>query len=255
LTIWRGGGGGTNGWGEGQPKNFLILTIFNLMLQKLRKVQMPDLTFNHQSSIIVNMNNNFISSAYDSLTHAEREVVDSYVQAVRIYAERNNELIIHSLSKTIPDDVIARSRGILEKPLVKAAIYEKIQELSDEQDVSPKRVLREHMNLATSNMSDYLKFGDNGFFTIDLSKCTRQQMAAVKRVKVENGIFGTMVTIDLHNKEAHLNALTKMMGLDQADNPVYLAHTAAPKDVKSLNVDTPTEQVERSYVELLEAIK
>lgn len=241
-----------SGLGEGVRENFFIFTI--IILRSTTPL-FTNLTIIIFIVIMVNMTNNFISSAYDSLNHAEKGAVDSYVQAVRIIAERNNELIIHSLSREIPADVIARSRGLLEKPLVKAAIHDKIQELSDNQDLAPKRILREHMTLAMSNMADYLEFSENGFFTINLAKCTRQQMAAVKRVKVEHGIFGTQVTIDLHDKKTHMDALTKMMGLDQPDNPVYLSHMAKPADIKPLEAASTPQEIERAYIELLEAIK
>lgn len=196
-----------------------------------------------------------IISAYDGLNSNEREVVDAYVNSVKIYAEQNNELILHSLSRPIPEDVIARSRGVLEKPLVKAAIYDRIKELSDEEDLSAKRVMREHMNLAMSNMADYLKFEDSGFMKIELSQCTRKQLAAVKKVKVEHGIFGTQVTIELHDKNAHLQALNKMMGLDQADNSTYLKHISNTKEIKPLEITATPEASERAYVELLEGIR
>lgn len=220
-------------------------------------------TYLPQFVIIAHMTNNFISSAYACLTSVERAAVDSYVQAVRIHAERHCELIKHALSRPIPADVVARSRGQLEKPLVKAAINEQIGELARQQDLAAERILQEHMLLAMSNMADYLTFTehtaqDGSIYKtteVDLSKCTREQLASVKKYKVTRGIFGTQISIELHDKGRHMDALGKMMALDQADNPVYLRHIATPKDVKPLaNTATPKD-AEKAYIALLESIK
>ncbi len=196
-----------------------------------------------------------INSAYDSLTPLEREAVNQYVQAVELYAIKNNEQLIHALNRPIPPEVIARSRGMLEKPLVLAAIYDKIRDLANEKDLSAKRVLREHMLLATSNMADYVDIDLRGNIRINVENCTREQMACIKSLKVNNTLFGCNVEIQLHNKEAHLTILSKMMGIDQPDNPVYLEHIAKPKDVKALPATATPQDAEKDYMQLLETMR
>lgn len=192
-----------------------------------------------------------IISAYNTLNASEREAVDSYIETVRQFASRNNQLIIHALNQPIPPDVIARSRGQLEKPLVLAAIHDKIIELSNQQDLSARRVLREHMNIATANMADYLEFNEFGTPKIVLDKCTREQMAAVKSVKVNNTMFGVSTTLELHSKQSHLEALGKMLGLEDA----YIEHIATPKNIKALPANVEIAEAEKSYSNLLESIK
>lgn len=205
-----------------------------------------------------------IYSAYDSLNPLEKSAVDSYVEAVKIHAAQNNELIIHALNRQIPNDVIARSRGQLEKPIVLAAIHDKITELAQEQDLSPKRILKEHMHLAMSNMLDYIKFDTfidrktnvvTNLPRVDFKDCSREQMAAVKKIKVTHGMFGVDVSLELHSKQSHLEILGRMMGLEEPDNPVYIKHIAAPKDIKPLASTATQAEAERAYTELLEAIK
>lgn len=196
-----------------------------------------------------------INSAYNALNGAEREAVDAFVESARLYAARNNELVIHALSRPIPADVIARSRGQLEKPLVIAGIYEKINELSQQQDLSGRRILREHLNIAMSNIGDYLQFDEYGTPKLNLHNCTREQLSAVKSVKISQGMFGVTTTFELHSKQAHLEALTKMMGLDSADNSTYLEHIATPKNIKPLPQDVDQKDAEKAYTNLLEAIK
>lgn len=196
-----------------------------------------------------------INSAYDNLTVQERETVDQFVKACELYAQKNNELLIWALNRPIPPDVVNRSRGILEKPLVLAAIHEKIRDLANDQDLAAKRVLREQILIATSNMQDFIDFDINGKPRITVDNATREKMAAVKTLKINNTLFGQTIELQLHSKEAALNNLSKMMGLDQPDNPIYLAHIAKPSDIKPLAATTLPAEAENAYIELLEAIK
>jgi len=48
-------------------------------------------------------------------------------------------------------------------------------------DITPESVLREWRNVAFANMQDYTRIDEDGNPIIDLSECTREQMAASRR--------------------------------------------------------------------------
>ena len=196
-----------------------------------------------------------ISSAYRFLNDVEKAVVDDFVSATVNYALSNNELIRHSIDRPIPAEMVKRSKGMLEKPLVLAAIHSRLVEIADDQDLDPARVLKEHMNIATANIIDYIRLDEEtGNPIIDIQHCTREQMAAVKKLTTTSGLFGVKVDLELHSKQAHLDALGKMMGLDEADNSTYLKHIAKPKDIQPMLKSDDMKQVEQKYIKVLEEV-
>ena len=79
--------------------------------------------------------------AYDLLEPHERQAVDDYVKFAVDYQNSRRERIAHALEYPIPTEQVRRSKGVLAKPLARAAVAEKIQALADEQDLSPSRVI------------------------------------------------------------------------------------------------------------------
>jgi hypothetical protein len=77
------------------------------------------------------MNAVSFASAYRQLRPVEKAFVDGYVSDVERESARRGERISNALYRAIPDDVVAASRGMLDKPLVRAAITERINTLAD----------------------------------------------------------------------------------------------------------------------------
>jgi len=195
------------------------------------------------------------SSAYSFLTDIEREVVDKYVQSALEQARRKNFQIRHLVDLPIPQDAVKRSKGVLEKPLVVAAIHDELKRVSSEKDLAPERVIKEHLNIGLSNIADYLVLDeDTGYMKVDVSRCTREQMAAVKRIRTTSGYSGFKVELELYDKQHHLVQLGKMMGLEEEKNEVFKKFMDKPEQLKSLPKQTTTEEVEKIYSNLLESI-
>lgn len=175
------------------------------------------------------------ASAYRQLRPAEKAFVDAYVQAVEREAARANERISMALHRPIPVEVVNASRGMLDKPLVRAAIAERINDIATQTELTPHRVIREWMGIAFSSVEHYMEVGDDGQPFFDLTKCTPEQLAAIKSIEVEESGGGTLskptrrkFKFQLHDKIAGLEALAKYMGLMQPDNPHWRGDQARP---------------------------
>lgn len=174
------------------------------------------------------------ASAYRQLKPAEKLYVDGYIAETERDAQRRNERISLALQRAIPAHVVEASRGMLERPLVRAAIAERINELAAAAELNPMRVIKEYMSIGFSSVGDYMTIGEDGQPYFDLTKCTPEQLAAIQSVEVEETGDGLSrasrrkFKFRLHNKLDALNALAKHMGLLEADNATWRAETARP---------------------------
>ena len=117
--------------------------------------------------------------------------------------------------------VMARVRFLKEKMISKL-------------DVDAARVIAEYAKLAFSNMADYTKLNDMGDLVPDLSKCTRDQLAALESLKTKTttiktrgkgknkGVTTASISTDcefkLHKKREALRDLGKHLGIFKKDN-------------------------------------
>lgn len=190
--------------------------------------------------------------AYDLLDVFEKEMVDDYVKYAVGEQNRKRERIIHALYIQIPAEYIKRSRNALYKPLLRAAVGERIKEEADKQDISPTRVIAEHASIAFSNIMDFIEQANFGEVRIKpLDQISPEKMQAVKSIETKPGAFGLHTKITLHDKHPSLKAMGEMMGLIAPDKPPALeGYIAPPKDVTQQLDLAP----EKAYTELLEAI-
>lgn len=199
------------------------------------------------SFILMRMTNDVMpSTAYELLPAAEQQAVDEYVGMVEVEARRRGERVAVALSKPIPPEIIRWSRGVFLKPLVKAAIVERLQHSANNQDVSPSRVIAEHAALAFSNMADYVKIGMFGEYTIDMSKCTREQMAAIKSIETTDTPQGRKVKITLYDKVPSLAALKEVMAMPLITEPI--------KSSQATRI-AAGENPEKAFTNLLESMR
>lgn len=174
------------------------------------------------------------ASAYRQLRPAQKAYVDAYVSDAEREANKRGERISNVLHRAIPADVIEASRGMLDNPLVRAAIAERINELAAASELTVHRVIKELMNLSFSSIGDYMEIGEDGQPYFDLAKCTPEQLAAIKSIEVEETGDGMSrpkrrkFKFQLHDKIAGIKMLGDYMGLLQADNPFWRMETARP---------------------------
>lgn len=169
------------------------------------------------------------ASAYRQLRPAEKAYVDAYVADVERKADRINERVSNALYRSIPADVVEASRGMLDKPMVLAAITERINSIAADRELSPQRVIKEVSSIAFANIMDFMTIDGNGLPTFDIASATPEQLAAVKKIEVEENMRGgRKFKFELHPKLEALGKLMQFMGMLDADNPVWPADTARP---------------------------
>jgi hypothetical protein len=190
--------------------------------------------------------------ANDLLESNEKSMVDEYVKYAVGEQLRKRERIFFALFLPIPSEYIRRTRHSLMRPLMRAAIAERIKEEAGAQDISPDRVIAEHAGIAFSNMEDYLELTLNGEVKLkDLNSIGRAKMQAVKSIECKPTMMGMQTKVVLHDKHPSLKALGEMMGLVAPDQPPALAGYATPhkKDAKQVEMAP-----EKQYIELLQTV-
>lgn len=180
------------------------------------------------------MNAISFASAYRQLRPTEKVYVDSYVADAERTANRANERISLALHRMIPQAVIDASQGMLERPMVRAAISERINDIAAANELTGHRVIKEYMGIAFASIGDYMQVGEDGQPWFDLARATPEQLAAIKSIEIEESGDGLSrpgkrkFKFTLHDKLAGLRALSEYMGLLNPDNPHWRAETAKP---------------------------
>lgn len=189
------------------------------------------------------------TSAYDLLEPIERQAVDDYVNFAVADQRHKRQRIALALNIPIPSEYVRRSKGILARPVARAAVAEKLSEEASKQDMSPDRVVAEHAAIAFSNIADYVDVRPFGDFTVkSLDTIPRAALAAVKSLKTIPSPYGIRTEVVLHDKHPSLKVLTELMGLVAPDRPPPLAdYSKVPMAVGADN-NAP----ESAYIEYLE---
>lgn len=195
------------------------------------------------------------ASAYRQLRPSEKAFVDSYVQSIEREAERANERISNALFRPIPGDVVEASRGMLDKPLVRAAITERINTLATETELTISRVVKELMGISFSSIGNYMEIGEDGYPHFDFTRCTPEQLAAVQSVEFEetpgrNGMTRKF-KFKLHDKLGAIDKLGKYMGMLDADNPHWRASNARPIGPAALPDGVTQDAAAEAYARLI----
>jgi len=194
------------------------------------------------------------TSAYRQLRPAEKLFVDGYVASVETEAERRNERISNALYRPIDAETVEASRGMLEKPLVRAAVVERINEIAAASELTVQRVIKELSAMAFSSMGNYMTVGEDGFPYFDLAKCTPEQMSAIANVETEMaGPRGgsSKFKIKLHDKPGALDRLMRYMGLLDPENPFWRAENAKPVNAANLPGNVSDEAAADAYARMI----
>lgn len=204
---------------------------------------------------------NFVS-AYRQLSAAEKQFTDGFVSALETRAVKANRRIIELLDGPMPVPTDQREAGLLDRPLVRAAIAERVKEIQDAADLTAYRVLKELSAIAFSNLQDYMVADSEvmeghaiNFISWDLAKCTREQMGAIQSIKVEYDASGLVVKkleFKLHDKAAGLDRFMRYMGLLDPENPHYRSEIIKKKEPLVLAVGTTQTQAANTYAQFIE---
>lgn len=198
-------------------------------------------------------------SAYNQLMASERDFVDGFISYLEREAEKRFERLTVTLARASDnirmDELDARTRALFDKPLVGAAIRERVELLASQRDLTPERVIKEHAALALSNMNDFIERFEDGSASINLSNVSVAQMAAVQQIETEEtyGPSGTKrkIKLKLYNKQVSLDALAKFNGLDKGDSPEAIAYRALPANSVEMPANITVEQAAEDYANFI----
>ena len=191
-----------------------------------------------------------LQSAYRQLDATEKAFVDGYVRDLEREAARTFDRLSNALYRPIPCDVVEAARGLLDRPLVTAAITERVNDLARDQEITRDRIVREIGGIAFSTLSDYGEVTNDGTFRLDLTNVTPEQMARVEMIEVEesftpNGGARKKMKIKMHAKLPALLKLAEYAGI-VADSEHWKAANARPV-VPSLPDGVTVEQAGDLY--------
>ncbi len=191
--------------------------------------------------------------AYRQLQPLERQFVDAYVSDVERIAGMTGQRLVAVLQRPLPPDLDQRSRGMLARPMVRAAISDRVRELSEVMEVSAYRTIKELKSLAYSNMADFIETGMDGKANfVDFTTLTREQMASVQSIKIEdNPKTGRKVQLQLHPKLGSLETLMKYQGLLTDDNPHYKQTLETEKTIDQLPANVSDDMAADTYARTL----
>jgi hypothetical protein len=192
----------------------------------------------------------YLHSAYDSLTQSEKQAVDEYVQFAAQEQRNKREAISGALVKPIPNEWILKTHRVLSRPVPMAAVVERLKQMSDAEDMSPDKVVREYITIGTSDIGDYMTRDAYGHLVMKaLNEIDPIKRRAIKKIETRSTQYGPSTTLTLHDKLPALNALSEMMGLIAKDKQPVLQEYVTPKKLKAEIEELP----EASYQELLES--
>lgn len=192
----------------------------------------------------------YATSAYGLLTTAEKEIVDEYVSVLVKEQRANRQPIIDALNRPLLTEYVLKSHNLLEKPILRAAVFEKIKLYSSMEDTCADKVITEYMSIATSDIGDFLQMdGFGGYAAKDLEKINPLKRRAVKSIETKTTNYGTTTKIVMHDKLPALRALAEMFNLiDNKRDPVLVDYAKTPVNKD----DTEQKAPEMEYIELLE---
>jgi len=138
-----------------------------------------------------------------------------------------------------PKSASEQAYDLLRKPQIQEALAEQVKARSERCKLTADQVIGELMKLAFSNLADYHLVTEGGLASLDLSKITTDQWAAIKRIKIKRCLDGRgedarmilETDIEMHDKMGPLVNLGKHLGLFRGEGDVSSKEADAAKVV------------------------
>lgn len=144
------------------------------------------------------------------LTAKHKHFVDEYViHKSATIAAKNSGFAEKTASQ--------QGHRLLQDPLIKELIAEKLGKLSDKLEITAERVLQEYAKIAFANSDDYFEWSASSMSLVPSSDLTRDQKAAVSSIKETTTEHGGSIELKLHDKQKALDALAKHLELFNGD--------------------------------------
>lgn len=200
---------------------------------------------------------NEFASAYKQLRPVERAFVDAYLSELCENAEKAGQKVIDFLAGSTRDgrNKVAHwhANQMMQKPLVQAAIAERVDQLTKAMEIDAFRVLKEVANIATASIGNYMEVMPNGMPEFNLAKASPEQLAAIQSVELEYDRDGLpkRFKFKLHDKLNALDKLMRYMGMLDADNKPQTVQTTRPAPQQQIAAQATTAQAADLYARTL----
>lgn len=190
-------------------------------------------------------------TAYSQLDRLEKAFTDGFVSDVEHIAESTGARLLAVLQQPWPFPLDQRSQALLARPLIRAAIAERVRALAELTNISEYKTLKELTAIAYSNINDYITINAiNGEPQIDLTDVTPEKMAAIKSFEIEDKPRGgRKIKFVLHDKLAALAMVARHQGLLTDGNLYHQQAKASEKPVNNslLPADADDDAAARLY--------
>lgn len=193
--------------------------------------------------------------AYWQIDAMQRKFVDGYVSDIETIASKTGKRLLAVLQEPFPWELDQRSKAMLAIPLVRAAIAERVNSLSQVYEISVHRTLKEIVSIAYSNISNYIEVDAFGVPEIDLSRATPEMMSAVKSFEIEDKPRGgRKYKFQLHDKIAALRMIAQYQGLIGEDSSAHwkdAEQSVKPQRAKQLPASSSEEDAAELYSKMI----
>ncbi len=189
-------------------------------------------------------------SAYRQLSPVERVFVDACVFEIEKRAVKTGEKLVDAL-QVVSTTRDARTLEMLSAALVRAAIAERVRDLTESMELNIYRTLKELRGIAYSSIGHYMKVGDDGQPYFNLGSCTPEQLAAIKSIEIDEPLKGgRKFKITLHDKMSALEKTMRYQGLLESEHQHWKS-VSAIEDMKLAAFET-IDDAANSYARMIE---
>jgi hypothetical protein len=151
------------------------------------------------------------ATAYRQLSPAERAFVDAYVHEAEKASIASGQRISLVLDQEPSQQAVDMSRGLLNRPMVRAAIGERIKDIATQSDITMNMLIRELRHIAFASMDDYIEVMQDGTGTLDLVKATPEQRSAIQQIEIDyKPRGGSTQKIKLYDKQRAIEQLIEL---------------------------------------------
>ncbi len=200
--------------------------------------------------------NDMFQTAYRQITAAERSFVDWVVRELREAARRLGERITAILDKPLPEALRARdTKGFLGRPLVRAAITERINDIAETEEINPENLLRRVHMLGHTDPSEYWEIDEVGDPWFDIERMKDDGKAGViKSIDVEKSdgmsrSTKTKIKVQFHDPAVYLKMEMALMGL--SDGESTYGKEARNSKAPTLPADATMQQTGDAYAAMI----
>lgn len=193
---------------------------------------------------------NIFEPAYRQLSPVERVFVDAYVSSVEEMAVKARTTIREAVLM-LPAVHDARTLEMLSSALVKAAIADRIRELTESAELNVYRTLKELRSIAYSTIGNYIRHDSEGKVYFDLQGCTPEELACIKSIKVKDGKNGNQeIELSLYDKFTAIKQVMIYQGLIDDDSQHWKI-VSASEITEALTTES-IDEAANQYARMLE---